>query len=86
MKALTLFSTDEPEAKRAKTEEVSSDVIQWEYKWENKEEAQVHGPYSSEEMQNDVDKEKFPDGVFVRKVGSGLSFYNSKRIDFELYT
>lgn len=60
----------------------------WEFKWEDKPEAPVNGPHTSTQMQKWVDEGKFPDGVYVRKVGTetDAAFYSSKRIDFELYT
>lgn len=59
----------------------------WEFKWEDKPEAPVSGPHSSTQMQKWVDQGKFPNGVYVRKVGTetDTAFYSSKRIDFELY-
>ncbi|XP_071789666.1 CD2 antigen cytoplasmic tail-binding protein 2 homolog [Asterias amurensis] len=57
----------------------------WEYKWENKDEADKFGPYESQQMQDWKDQDFFADGVWVRKVGSEGNFYQSKRIDFELY-
>lgn len=62
------------------------DKVQWQYKWEDKEDAVVYGPYSSEDMLAWVNQGFFENGVFVRKLDSDDSkFYNSKRIDFELY-
>lgn len=84
---------EEPLAKKPKTEEaptanitVSSAEVQWEYKWENSDNAEILGPFTSSDMQQWVDEDKFPQGVFVRKVGSDQDFYTSRRIDFELYT
>lgn len=62
-----------------------SDAVLWEYKWENKEDAQVYGPFSNSCMNCWSDQGFFKDGVYCRKIGSEGSFYNSKRIDFELY-
>ncbi len=65
----------------------SSNDIKWEFKWEDNESAQVFGPYSSQEMLNWVNDGYFEDGVYVRQIGKTDSqFYNSKRIDFDLYT
>ncbi|XP_067928514.1 CD2 antigen cytoplasmic tail-binding protein 2 homolog [Watersipora subatra] len=83
-----------PETKRVKFEEATTkredsrnaNEVQWEYKWQNSDDAEICGPFSSTYMQKCVDDNKFPDGVFVRKVGSGREFYTSKRIDFDLYT
>ena len=59
--------------------------VMWEYKWEDADEAQIYGPYSNSFMQNWKENGYFKDGVFCRKVGSEGSFYNSKRVDFDLY-
>ena len=61
------------------------DKVYWEYKWENKDDADIYGPYQSEQMENWTNQDYFQDGVWVRKVGSGQNFYTSKRIDFSLY-
>ncbi|KAF8763321.1 CD2 antigen cytoplasmic tail-binding protein 2 homolog [Argiope bruennichi] len=60
--------------------------VMWEFKWEDKEDAKVYGPYPTSQMQQWVDEKYFENGVFVRQCGKqDTSFYNSKRIDFELY-
>ena len=67
--------------------DIVSSEVKWEYKWEDKSDADVHGPFSSEEMAQWVEDDYFPKGVFVRKVGVDTApFYSSKRVDFELYT
>ncbi|TRY98232.1 hypothetical protein DNTS_035199 [Danionella cerebrum] len=64
-----------------------SDEVMWEYKWENKENSELYGPFSSQQMQDWVDEGYFNDGVYCRRIDQeGAPFYNSKRIDFELYT
>ncbi|MCI4384805.1 hypothetical protein PGIGA_G00042860 [Pangasianodon gigas] len=64
-----------------------SDEVMWEYKWENKENSELYGPFSSQQMQDWVDQGYFKDGVYCRRVDQeGAQFYNSKRLDFELYT
>lgn len=57
--------------------------VEWEFKWKQEDE-KVHGPFTTEQMQNWVEDEYFKSGVFVRKVGDE-NFYTSNRIDFELY-
>ncbi|KAF6020031.1 CD2BP2 [Bugula neritina] len=84
-------NNDEPVLKKRKVEPVatapsSTDDIQWEYKQTDEESAEICGPFTSSQMQQFVDDNKFPGGVYVRKVGAGSDFYSSKRIDFELYT
>jgi len=68
---------------------LSSDPVEetWEYKWENKRDAVVHGPFSSLQMLEWTNENYFPDGVFVRKASTAPdgAFYSSRRIDFELY-
>ncbi|GFV47627.1 CD2 antigen cytoplasmic tail-binding protein 2 [Trichonephila clavipes] len=60
--------------------------VMWEFKWEDKDEAKIYGPYPTTQMQQWVDEKYFENGVFVRQIGKpDTSFYSSKRIDFELY-
>ncbi|KAL7850077.1 hypothetical protein SRHO_G00194260 [Serrasalmus rhombeus] len=64
-----------------------SDEVMWEYKWENKESSELYGPFSSQQMQDWVDQGYFKDGVYCRRIDQeGAQFYNSKRLDFDLYT
>ncbi|KAM4597731.1 CD2 antigen cytoplasmic tail-binding protein 2 [Polymixia lowei] len=64
-----------------------SDGVMWEYKWENEEKSELYGPFSSRQMQDWVDEGYFKDGVYCRRLDQeGSQFYNSKRLDFDLYT
>ncbi|XP_075897581.1 CD2 antigen cytoplasmic tail-binding protein 2 [Nelusetta ayraudi] len=64
-----------------------SDAVLWEYKWENKNDSEVYGPFTSQQMKDWVDEGFFNDGVYCRrKDQEGAQFYNSKRLDFDLYT
>lgn len=64
-----------------------SDEVLWEYKWENKDNAELYGPFTSQQMQDWVDEGYFSTGVYCKRVDQeGSQFYNSKRLDFELYT
>lgn len=64
-----------------------SDEVMWEYKWENKDNSEVYGPFTSQQMQDWVDEGYFSSGVYCRRVDQeGSQFYSSKRLDFELYT
>ncbi|XP_073696157.1 CD2 antigen cytoplasmic tail-binding protein 2 [Garra rufa] len=64
-----------------------SDGVMWEYKWDNEQNSELYGPFSSQQMQDWVDEGYFKDGVYCRRIDQeGSPFYNSKRIDFELYT
>lgn len=64
-----------------------SDEVMWEYKWENKDDSEVFGPFTSQQMQGWVDEGYFSTGVYCKRIDQdGSQFYNSKRLDFELYT
>ena len=68
---------------------LSSEPVEemWEYRWEDKSDAEIHGPFTSLQMLEWTQEDYFPDGVFVRKTSSAPdgAFYSSRRIDFELY-
>ncbi|KAG8433456.1 hypothetical protein GDO86_017655 [Hymenochirus boettgeri] len=85
--ALDMFADEvEEESLEKKEESLKDDEVMWEYKWENKEGAELYGPFTSTQMQDWVDQGYFKDGVYCRRVNSsGDQFYNSLRIDFELY-
>lgn len=63
-----------------------SDEVMWEYKWEDKDDEEIHGPHTSSEMFTWTEDGYFKTGVYCRKVGTDSQFYSSKRIDFDLYT
>ncbi|KAI4822352.1 hypothetical protein KUCAC02_007904 [Chaenocephalus aceratus] len=64
-----------------------SDGVMWEYKWENTDDSEVFGPFNSQQMQGWVDEGYFSTGVYCKRIDQeGAQYYNSKRIDFELYT
>lgn len=68
----------------SKADSHATDEVSWEFKWKT-EDIEVHGPYSSEQMQKMKDDDFFKGGVFVRKCGADSQFNSSNRIDFELY-
>ena len=69
------------------SENEAEDEVHWQYKWENTTTAPVYGPYSSTYMLIWEQQGCFGDGVWVKRVGEDDGpFYNSRRIDFELYT
>jgi len=59
--------------------------VQWFYKTKDDEASGLLGPYSSTQMLKWQDEGKFEGGVHCRKAGQEGSFYNSNRIDFDLY-
>ncbi|XP_053122137.1 CD2 antigen cytoplasmic tail-binding protein 2 isoform X2 [Hemicordylus capensis] len=96
---LDMFAEDIDEAKLAEktaaagneSQQQGSDdalsEVMWEYKWENTNVSELYGPFSSSQMQDWVSQGYFPDGVYCRKADNSQGqFYNSKRIDFDLYT
>jgi len=60
--------------------------VMWEFKWEDTQDAEVHGPHSSSKMLQWQENGFFDKGMFCRKLGSeSSSFLDGKRIDFDLY-
>merc|ERR1712168_25317 len=59
--------------------------VRWEYKWKDDKDGILHGPFSSSEMMEWMEEGFFADGVLVRKFSTEGQFYDSKRIDFDLY-
>lgn len=56
----------------------------WHYRLKNSDDAEVKGPFSSAQMMSFVESGPLKGGGFVRRVGTD-SFYDVKRIDFDLY-
>lgn len=71
-------------SKKLKTQSDSEQDLLWEYKIKL-DDSELHGPFTSQQMLKLTEKAEFKDGVYVKKVGIDSSFYNSKRIDFDLY-
>ena len=63
----------------------AEDETNWFYKWKNEDDAEMFGPFGSSQMLEWADQGYFGDGVWVRKSNQSGDFYNSKRIDFDLY-
>ncbi|XP_073416644.1 CD2 antigen cytoplasmic tail-binding protein 2 [Dendrobates tinctorius] len=85
--ALDMFA-DEVEEKTLVTKEAvpAADEVLWEYKWENEAAAELYGPFTSAQMQEWVEDGYFSAGVYCRRVDSSTGqFYNSLRLDFDLY-
>ncbi|XP_077996315.1 CD2 antigen cytoplasmic tail-binding protein 2-like [Glandiceps talaboti] len=68
----------------ANSSSLVDDITYWEYKWEEKDDSELYGPYSSEQMQEWVEQGYFENPSWVRRIGT-QQFYNCKRIDFDLY-
>jgi CD2 antigen cytoplasmic tail-binding protein 2 len=58
--------------------------VMWEFKWDEKS-TDIHGPHTTSQMQAWVNEGYFKNSVLVRKCGTDGQFYNSSRVDFELY-
>uniref|UniRef100_H3AFW2 CD2 antigen cytoplasmic tail-binding protein 2 n=1 Tax=Latimeria chalumnae TaxID=7897 RepID=H3AFW2_LATCH len=79
--------TEECEKEEGGAEFEESSEVMWEYKWENTEDAELYGPFTNSQMQDWVAQGYFQDGIYCRKTGNpNAPFYNSRRIDFDLYT
>ena len=67
-----------------KEEPISGEVL-WELKWSQENNAEVHGPHTSDQMHAWSKDGYFKNGGWVRKIGQSGDFYTASRIDFELY-
>eukprot|EP00041_Stephanoeca_diplocostata_P017568 m.356326 g.356326 ORF g.356326 m.356326 type:complete len:357 (+) comp20750_c1_seq1:147-1217(+) len=76
------------EEKRAAVPTADDKSVKFEYKWTEADDAEVYGPFTVHQMIEWQEAGHFKDGVFCREVkeGKNQKFYNSKRVDFELYT
>lgn len=82
-----MFAEDDNEVSKTKVSAFNSETVMWEFKWEDKEDAEIHGPFSNEQMMKWQNEGYFEKGVFVRQVNKpNSSFNSSKRIDFDLYS
>ncbi|KAI4499399.1 hypothetical protein M0802_005659 [Mischocyttarus mexicanus] len=66
----------------------ADDVVEkvtWELKWSQAEDAEVHGPHTSEQMHEWSKKGYFKKGAWVRRTGEQYQFNSAARVDFELY-
>lgn len=68
----------------SKAQDDDDQTVTWEFKWEDKDDAKIYGPYSSQDMLEWTQSGYFGEGVLVRKRFEP-KFYSSKRIDFDLY-
>lgn len=90
--ALDMFADyldgDKKEEPTSKSVSESKDVavlneVFWEFKWKS-DDGELHGPHDSQKMLDWQESGYFDSGVMVRKVGTE-EFWDSKRVDFELY-
>lgn len=60
--------------------------VSWQFKWK-KDENEIHGPHSSEQMQKWLDEGYLKGEEWVRKFREDEEgeFYSIKRVDFEIY-
>lgn len=61
------------------------DDVTWELKWSQDENAEIHGPHTTEQMQAWAKEGYFKTGAWVRRTGQQNPFYSAARVDFELY-
>lgn len=82
-----VVDSDKPKPSENSSDNAEADTeVMWEFKWESSDDAKVYGPYPTSQMLQWVQDKYFDDGVLVRQIDKQDSqFYNSKRIDFELY-
>eukprot|EP00051_Salpingoeca_urceolata_P010344 m.126276 g.126276 ORF g.126276 m.126276 type:complete len:371 (-) comp16675_c0_seq1:354-1466(-) len=82
-------TSDQPAAAAAAASAApASDEATFEFKWEDKPDAEVYGPFTATQMLEWQDQNYFgPAGVMVRQLDKeGSAFYLSTRVDFDLYT
>ncbi|XP_076161558.1 CD2 antigen cytoplasmic tail-binding protein 2 homolog holn1 [Ptiloglossa arizonensis] len=97
---LDMYADDFDEKEKAKLDESESSVkgtsnsekddnkedeVTWELKWSQDENAEIHGPHTSQQMQAWSKEGYFKSGAWVRRTGQNNQFYNAARVDFELY-
>ncbi|XP_012233577.1 CD2 antigen cytoplasmic tail-binding protein 2 homolog [Linepithema humile] len=83
-----LDDTDSGKAAETTSEDKTASLeesVTWDLKWSQNENAEVHGPYSTQQMQAWAKEGYFKVGAWVRRTGQQNQFYNSARVDFELY-
>lgn len=97
---LDMYADDFDEKEKAKLDESEStaketvssekdedepDEVTWELKWSQDENAEIHGPHTTQQMQAWAKEGYFKSGAWVRRTGQSNQFYNAARMDFELY-
>lgn len=83
----TLDMFADAEAEENETQVSTESNVSWLIKWEDKEDAEVHGPFTNDQMISWTDSGYFEKGAWVRQVGKqDAKFYSTRRIDFELFS
>ncbi|XP_018317886.1 CD2 antigen cytoplasmic tail-binding protein 2 homolog isoform X2 [Mycetomoellerius zeteki] len=74
-------------AETSNTEEntLLEEDVTWDLKWSQDENAEIHGPHTSQQMHAWAQEGYFKKGAWVRRTGQQNQFYNAARVDFELY-
>ncbi|XP_012524418.1 CD2 antigen cytoplasmic tail-binding protein 2 homolog [Monomorium pharaonis] len=98
---LDMYADDFDEKEKTKLNDIDSDGktveassaeestleenVTWDLKWSQDENAEIHGPHTSQQMHAWAKEGYFKKGAWVRKTGQQNQFYNAARVDFELY-
>lgn len=78
-----MFAEEENEVRK----EPAPDSVHWQLKWSESEDAEVHGPFTNDQMIQWRDAGYFANQAFVRQTNKpDASFHSVKRIDFDLYS
>ncbi|XP_071571750.1 CD2 antigen cytoplasmic tail-binding protein 2 homolog isoform X2 [Temnothorax nylanderi] len=73
------------EASNAEKTTSLEENVTWDLKWSQDENAEVHGPHTSQQMHAWAKEGYFKKGAWVRRTGQQNQFYSAARVDFELY-
>ncbi|KYM95164.1 PREDICTED: CD2 antigen cytoplasmic tail-binding protein 2 homolog [Cyphomyrmex costatus] len=73
------------ETSNAEENTLLEENVTWDLKWSQDENAEIHGPHTSQQMHAWAKEGYFKKGAWVRRTGQQNQFYNAARVDFELY-
>ncbi|XP_011054822.1 PREDICTED: CD2 antigen cytoplasmic tail-binding protein 2 homolog isoform X2 [Acromyrmex echinatior] len=83
---LDMYADDFDEKEKAKLDDTDNEEnVTWDLKWSQDENAEIHGPHTSQQMHAWAKEGYFKKGAWVRRTGQQNQFYNAARVDFELY-
>ena len=85
MKIIIKFFTAQNKTENQSEESVEAEVVTWQLKWSQNENAEVSGPHNTEKMLMWAKEGYFKKGAWVRRTGQKGEFYSAARIDFDLY-